>query len=690
MGSMDWHSSHSPPTFSGHVDVVEVTNANLSSVSAKVNADIEPQTVTSTGEDHLFPPSSCANNASCSSIEEDDSSHATIAGRSSLNNDSDCETIATTASRCIDENYTTALALDCRNSSTVPSVCISGSTSSLNSGVGKSKFDRMNEANASDVDKLLVDELQGLSALDRGMVQEEIHGVSTCAVSEDDGKIVEGMKCLEEKIRAIRREVLVNPDQVSNSGNAYSESIWAYLAVEEEMSSAANCQKRLLYSYIFHRDFRLKFLRADLYDVEKAAHRYLRCVECLLNYFGSYALQRPLVFEDLGKECQDVAKAGYVQILPSRDRARRLVVVCQSAIQKSTETTMATVVKLFTYIFQVVSEDVETQKRGVIFVFSSDEDGLQMISNPSAKKEYRMYREGSPVRRSCTHFCLPENNPKMRTIRAVLMLAMPQEELVRTRIHMDGLTTETQYKLMTFGIPVSELPITSTGAIKTKHHIQWIKTRKAIDASRIKSLEECYNNKIQQQQEQKQQHLFCMDFCTYPPTYDEFLKHHGNEPIIHPMINDVLFSKGGKNVTHYGNIEFTDLMKRSLMEYVSGTPVQNRKMRKAIRQTIVDEVQARGGRFLTLDKKLPGGYCWTEIEKGPDLHDRIATSLYDHKRRLAAKLKVKTNRSGATMFMGVDNSKRRKVATDDGQSIPDGSICGHEHVRKHYIIDGII
>merc|ERR1712194_994605 len=84
------------------------------------------------------------------------------------------------------------------------------------------------------------------------------------------------------------------------------------------------------------------------------------------------------------------------------------------------------------------------------------------------------------------------------------------------------------------------------------------------------------------------------------------------------MVNDVLFSKGGKNVTHYGNIEFTDLMKRSLLEYVNSATrhsIQNRKERKAIRQGIIDEVNARGGRFLTLDKRLgslPG--CWKEIE----------------------------------------------------------------------------
>lgn len=66
---------------------------------------------------------------------------------------------------------------------------------------------------------------------------------------------------------------------------------------------------------------------------------------------------------------------------------------------------------------------------------------------------------------------------------------------------------------------------------------------------------------------------------------------------------------------------------------------------------------------MTLDKKLPGAYCWVEIEKGPDLHDRVATSLYDHKRRLASKLKTKLERSDGTIT-GIGSSKRRKVTTE--------------------------
>jgi hypothetical protein len=433
------NSPHSPPTFSAH-SVVVSTNSNLSSVPENVNVNIAPKTaVSAIGKNHLYAARPCVNNTSCSSTE-DDSSHATItATTSSFNNDSDCETISSNGSKY----------QNCTSNSSARS---NGSASSFNSRIGKSTLDRMNEATTSNVDKLLQEELQGLSVQYRGMVQEEIHGVYTCAVSEDNEKIVEGLERLDEEIHAIRQEVLVSPDQVSISGDSYNESIWAYLAVEEENSSAssapANAQNQILYSYIFHRDFRLKFLRADLYDAEKAAHRYLRCVECLLNYYGSYALQRPLMYEDLGKECQDAAKAGCAQILPSRDRAGRLVVVCQARLDNSKRTSMAIIVKLFTYVFQVVSEDIETQKRGVIFIFSTNDDAIELLSDPEAKKEYSVYREGSPVRRSCTHFCLPENNPKMSIVRAVITMAMPREERVRTRIHMEGKFLATSYAIL--------------------------------------------------------------------------------------------------------------------------------------------------------------------------------------------------------------------------------------------------
>ena len=407
------------------------TNTNSSSVpdNANVNGTTKPADAVFLPRPFSSNSSYSASSSSSSSSTDDDSSHETLAGASSVNSDSDSETIVSNGSKSMDRR---------NSSSATPSLFSNASVSSTK--------ERIDEVPSSD--RVLLEELQEMSSAERTKVEEEIHGVSTFAVAEDSETTVEGLVSLEKEIRAIRQEVLLSPGQLSSSGDSYDESIWSYLGVNEEISSASvmpsNNQKRLLYSYVFHRDFRLKFLRADLYDAKKAAHRYLRCVECLLKYYGTYALQRPLMYEDLGKECQDAAKAGFVQILPSRDRAGRLIVVCQPA---GKEMSMSTIVKLFIYVFLVVSEDVETQKRGVIFIYSADEYALQILSDPEAKKEYSLYREGSTVRRSCTHFCLPANKPKMNLVRSAMMLAMPTGERIRTRIHMDGKISAISYHI---------------------------------------------------------------------------------------------------------------------------------------------------------------------------------------------------------------------------------------------------
>lgn len=398
MGTTDWHSPLSPPSFTGRVEATgrSPVSEELDGGNAKPVDEVS------------FSPGLLTCNASdgTTTTTDDDSSHVTLASTASVNKVSDCD--------CVQSNESKAT-----TSASFPSIV------ALTDDVAPNDFDR-----------LLLKELQELSSTDRNKVQEEIHGVFSFAIDEDDEKISNGLMKLEEEIRSIRREVSISADGLSSAGYTYEESIWSFLGVDEDhlLSSLTN-EKRLLYSYIFDDSFRLRFLRADLFDARKAAHRYLRCLECLLKYYGSVALQRPLMYQDLGKECQDAIKLGFVQILPSRDRAGRLVVVCQAAPK---EISLSTIIKLFIYVFQVVSEDIETQKRGVIFILSTDEDTLGLLSDPHAKEEYGLYREACMVRRSCTHFCMPEKNHKMAHVRSMMMMAMSREERYRTRIYMDG------------------------------------------------------------------------------------------------------------------------------------------------------------------------------------------------------------------------------------------------------------
>ena len=150
------------------------------------------------------------------------------------------------------------------------------------------------------------------------------------------------------------------------------------------------------------------------------------------------------MYADLGKEAQSAARAGYVQILPSRDRAGRLVVVSQETIGSNSKATdqLSVILRLLTYMYSVVSEDVETQKLGAVAIFSTnpnEDTVMNVMSSETNRAEYKLYREGYPTRRACSHFCLHEqDNSKMRLVRYLTMSCMTREDRIRTRVHMDG------------------------------------------------------------------------------------------------------------------------------------------------------------------------------------------------------------------------------------------------------------
>merc|ERR1711865_674461 len=208
----------------------------------------------------------------------------------------------------------------------------------------------------------------------------------------------------------------------------------------------------------------------------------------------------------------------------------------------------------------------------------------------------------------------------------------------------------------------------------------------------------------------------------YPP-YDMFLQHLGEEPITYPNVNDVLFSKGGKNVFHYGNIEFIDLMRRWLVQYSSigsttghGTKqaitnttstvdttsvntesqYKNKEQRRRIRQKIINTIHERGGRFLSLEKSV--GYAvlpvfWSVIHNTNDLHDRIGTSLYDHQRRLNKKASRTTHnhRTNTTTHIQATDENGTSTTTNNRSISPSSSsLTKRRGVNDHNSRNGVI
>lgn len=236
----------------------------------------------------------------------------------------------------------------------------------------------------------------------------------------------------------------------------------------------------------------------------------------------------------------------------------------------------------------VLAEDEETQRKGHVVVCRQEKSSFDKISSRTFRNSIGDVVKYSPVRFAAVHIVLPDD-PIVNMIRPVItMLIQGQNERVRTKFYT-GFSTETRYQLMSFGIPIQELPVSSTLTIKTKNHNQWIKCRIAIENARAEG----------------------RDTSGW---------------ITQPGIHDILFSPGG-NPNNQGNLQFRQMMDARLDEYFS---TSKRKPKKDIRDKIIAAARVNGGRFLELNRN--GGW-WEEINSPATVDEKVSVYFYNEKKK---------------------------------------------------------
>ena len=259
---------------------------------------------------------------------------------------------------------------------------------------------------------------------------------------------------------------------------------------------------------------------------------------------------------------------------------------------------------------EIVSEDEVTQRKGVVFIMDTKKDVLHFQSTVEEREDNRSMQLYNPARWSGFHLCLP-NGPTYHMIRTLIVLILDKDLRARVRFY-EGMTLETRYRLMTFGIPVSEIPVSDlTGTLKNKAQQQFIKTRIAIE--RIMG--------------------------------GDYSSSRTSTFITHPGSNDVLFLKGGKSNQHQGNLRCQQLVESKLQAYYSKP---NRTEGKVIRDEIIHTIREENGRFLELDRE--GGW-WVEITDENVLHTKISTMVYYYNKRLTAKARQQTSKSDTVRFL---------------------------------------
>jgi hypothetical protein len=151
--------------------------------------------------------------------------------------------------------------------------------------------------NTADIDAILAKEMAALSVQERDYVIQDIHGIAEEEFPEDDNNF------LQQQLQQLE-VCLTQIDPKS----AYNRAL--YQAPD----------------YVRNDQFRLLFLRGERFNVQAAAQLMVLHFEEKQRLFGTDVLGRDIRLDDLSDVDRKELEKGFLQILPVRDRAGRIVV----------------------------------------------------------------------------------------------------------------------------------------------------------------------------------------------------------------------------------------------------------------------------------------------------------------------------------------------------------------------------
>ncbi len=429
------------------------------------------------------------------------------------------------------------------------------------------------------MEKLWARELYELSLKERETINNELHGV---LVSDENANHEKDWS--EEQYRFYL--------------DTFQQEVDTKIPFEDKQSYLKGLNQRS--SYIMSSDFRLGFLRAERYNTEKAAMRYCRCLDFLVEFFGEFALKRPLLMSDLTKKETKFLREGYVQILPSRDRLGRRILM-QLGSYGGNQYSELEKFRVNIYLcFSVLATDVTTQRLGVVSLasFTRGAESAMRDEARTISKIIKRFFAAVPLRWSAAHLCIPDD-PMFHLLKALVLFFLGLNGRRMLRIHT-GTPLECDYKLRSFGIPTDDIPRTHTHTLKLKNHNRLIKVRRAVDS-----------------------------FVEQSVASNEFtnIRFPGIEC---PEINCVIFGKYAWD--HPGNVEFRGLLR----EFFVGRErdVETADQIYSMVDDVIEECISRKFRFLMYDRNV---YLYEDVTEYGEIWGLVEQAIKDDRKRRKAK-----------------------------------------------------
>jgi len=477
-----------------------------------------------------------------------------------------------------------------------------------------------------DVDKALSGMLMGLSLETRLTIEEEIHGV----ISEKE----ESPTFLEEKLQEFDRLLMDKKTKLDCKQNLGEHDAQRRFLLRNVISTHGNNNTNAATPnnnscYLNDPNVRLRFLRSESFDVPKAVERMICFLQFTSELYGDFVAERPISVSDFSKQEDYFLRHSRSQYLPFRDRSGRRVQIGVGSINFNYPAHIR--FKIMMLLQWVVSEDIETQRKGIVIVLwpfdeqtettntttvaASPKVGTQTASDPDNEHNwenirqkitndtysyFQKYNNSSPVRVASIHQFY-EDTPLNRALSALYVFyGLRKEHWSLYRCHF-GEEIELRYKLANFGIPEELMPMTTTGKVKTDCQSNWVTMLKAME------------------EQKKRKELLSCD-----PTQEL------QEIVECPSSNDVVFRKGRPLYRRNpGNMYYRELIAAASFQHSEAA----RSGKYAITWKIVKEIESSGGRFLEWTSMGHGsGGMWIVMTDRKAIRDKIASALKQYNR----------------------------------------------------------
>mmetsp|Transcript_7733 Transcript_7733/g.10345 ORF Transcript_7733/g.10345 Transcript_7733/m.10345 type:complete len:253 (+) Transcript_7733:65-823(+) len=222
-------------------------------------------------------------------------------------------------------------------------------------------------------------------------------------------------------------------------------------------------------------DFKLMFLRCEVFNADLAAKRYVKYWDKRVEHFGPEKAFKKISLSDANAGDEETMDLGVISLLGKQDDQGRSILIYDPSKYDKSKYTTSSMIRTFWYVVHSALEVEETQKHGMIFLGDVYRAKLSQFDREVSKGIVGSISGALPIRMSAIHIVHPPTF--FRIVFAFLKLVMSKRLLKRIYVHSgDDQKVLAEFEAK-FGIAKDKLPTTIGGSLVLDHH-SWIKMRR--------------------------------------------------------------------------------------------------------------------------------------------------------------------------------------------------------------------